>query len=231
MIPLRDDVPTRTFPIVTVILIAANVAIYLYQLFLSESAYTAMVYRWAYIPFEYTGGGQVVPDLAVPYGVTVITSMFLHGGFMHVAGNMLYLWIFGNNIEDYLGKVKFIIFYVISGFAAVATYTIFDPHSQVPLIGASGAIAGVMGAYMVLYPKARVQTLIFLGFFIQAVRIPAKILLVFWFVLQIISGLPGLMGPSQGGGVAWFAHVGGFVFGWLYFKLAKKRPSINTWGA
>ena len=230
MIPLRDDVPTRTFPIVTVILIAVNVAIYLYQIFLSEPMHTAMVYKWAYIPVEYTSRTQVVPDLAVPYGVTVITSMFLHGGFMHVAGNMLYLWIFGNNIEDYLGKVKFIIFYVISGLAAVVTYTIFDPHSEIPLIGASGAIAGVMGAYMVLYPNARVQTLIFLGFFIQSVRVPAMILLVFWFILQIISGLPGLVGPSQGG-VAWFAHVGGFAFGWLYFKLSKKRPSINYWGA
>ncbi len=229
MIPLRDEVPTRTFPIITVIFIAVNVAVYLYQLFLAEPAYNAMVYKWAYIPIEYTRLIQIEPELSVPYGLTVFSSMFLHGGFMHLAGNMLYLWIFGNNIEDYLGRVKFITFYVISGIAAVATYTIFDPSSEVPLIGASGAIAGVMGAYMVLYPNARVHTIIFLGFFIQAVRVPAKILLIFWFVLQIISGLPTLMGPSQGG-VAWFAHVGGFAFGWLYFKLSHKRPLHGSWG-
>lgn len=228
MIPLRDDVPTRSFPLITVIFIAVNVAIYLYQFFLPESLLNAMVYKWAYIPIEYTHFVQIDPGLSVPFGVTVFTSMFLHGGFMHLVGNMLYLWIFGNNIEDYLGKVKFIIFYLISGIAAVATYTIFDASSEIPLIGASGAIAGVMGAYMVLYPNARVHTIIFLGFFIQAVRIPAKILLVFWFILQVISGLPSLLGPSEGG-VAWFAHVGGFVFGWLYFKLTNKRPLNQYW--
>lgn len=229
MIPLRDEVPTRTFPIITILLIAANVAVYLYQMFLPDPALTIMVYKWAYIPVEYTRFVQVYPELSVPFGVTAFTSMFLHGGFMHLAGNMLYLWIFGNNIEDYLGKVKFVIFYLISGLAAVATYTIFDPSSEIPLIGASGAIAGVMGAYMVLYPNAKVHTLIFLGFFIQSVRIPAKILLIFWFVLQIIMGLPTLTGPSRGG-VAFFAHVGGFAFGWLYFKLTRKRPAYDYWG-
>jgi membrane associated rhomboid family serine protease len=229
MIPLRDEVPTRNFPIITVILIAVNVMVYLYQLFLAPPAYEAMLYKWAFIPIEYTRAVQVVPELSVPYGVTIFSSMFLHGGFMHLAGNMLYLWIFGNNIEDYLGKVKFIIFYLISGIAAVATFTVVDPASEVPLIGASGAIAGVMGAYMVLYPNARVHTLIFLGFFIQSVRVPAKILLIFWFVLQVISGLPTLAGPSRGG-VAFFAHVGGFAFGWLYFKLTRKRPAYDYWG-
>lgn len=229
MIPLRDEIPTRTFPLVTVLIIIANVAVYLYQLFLNEYAYTAMVYKWAYIPIEYTQFVQVNPELAVPYGTTVLTSMFLHGGFLHLAGNMLYLWIFGNNIEDYLGKIKFIIFYVVSGLAAVGLFTAVDPNSSVPMIGASGAIAGVMGAYLVLYPDARVHTLIFLGFFIQTVRISAKVLLVIWFILQIVSGLPSLMGPSRGG-VAWFAHVGGFVFGWLYFRLTRKRPAYDYWG-
>lgn len=228
MIPLRDEVPTRSFPLITVILIATNLLVYLYQLFLPEAVLNAMVYKWAYIPIEYTRFVQVYPELALPFGVTVFSSMFLHGGFMHLAGNMLYLWIFGNNIEDYLGRVKFVIFYLLSGIAAVAIYTIVDSGSEVPLIGASGAIAGVMGAYIVLYPNARVHTIIFLGFFIQAVRIPAKILLAFWFILQVISGLPTLMGSSQGG-VAWFAHVGGFAFGWLYFKLTKKRPLNQYW--
>ncbi len=228
MIPLRDEVPTRHFPLITVILIAINVAVYLYQLFLPELQLNIMVYKWAFIPIEYTRFEQVYPELAVPYGLTVFTSMFLHGGFMHLAGNMLYLWIFGNNIEDYLGKVKFVVFYLVSGIAAVALFTIFDPNSEVPMIGASGAIAGVMGAYMVLFPNARIHTIIFLGFFIQAVRVPAKILLVFWFAMQIIFGLPSLLGPSQGG-VAWFAHVGGFAFGWLYFRLTNKRPLNQYW--
>ncbi len=228
MIPLRDEVPTRHFPIVTVILIAVNVLVYVYQFFLPDLQLNIMVYKWAYIPIEYTRFEQVYPELAVPFGLTVFTSMFLHGGFMHLAGNMLYLWIFGNNIEDQLGKIKFIIFYLVSGIAAVALFTAFDPSSEVPMIGASGAIAGVMGAYMVLFPNARIHTIIFLGFFIQAVRVPAKILLVFWFAMQIIFGLPSLMGPSQGG-VAWFAHVGGFAFGWLYFKLTNKKPYNQYW--
>ena len=220
MFPIGDDNSARRgTPVVTFALIAINVAVFLIELQRGD----AFVTKWAFIPARFSND----PGADVS---TLITAMFMHGGWMHLGGNMLYLWIFGNNIEDYLGKVKFVIFYVISGLAAVVTYTIFDPHSEIPLIGASGAIAGVMGAYMVLYPNARVQTLIFLGFFIQSVRVPAKILLVFWFILQIISGLPGLVGPSQGG-VAWFAHVGGFAFGWLYFKLSKKRPSLNYWGA
>ncbi len=164
MIPLRDEVPTRHFPLITVVLIAMNVAVYLYQLFLPEPLLNVMVYKWAYIPIEYTRFEQVYPELSVPYGLTVFTSMFLHGGFMHLAGNMLYLWIFGNNIEDYLGKIKFIIFYLISGIAAVALFTAFDPGSEVPMIGASGAIAGVMGAYMVLFPNARIHASFFLAF-------------------------------------------------------------------
>ena len=220
MFPIGDDNSARrSAPVVTIALIVINVLVFLLELQRGD----AFIQEWAFIPGRFS-------EHPSADGITLLSAMFMHGGWLHLGGNMLYLWIFGNNIEDYLGKVKFIIFYVISGLAAVVTYTIFDPHSEIPLIGASGAIAGVMGAYMVLYPSARVQTLIFLGFFIQTVRVPAKILLVFWFILQIISGLPGLVGPSQGG-VAWFAHVGGFAFGWLYFKLSKKRPSINYWGA
>lgn len=223
MIPLRDDIPTRRFPIITALLVSANVGVYLYQLTLNHYAYNAMVFKFAYIPVEYTRFVQVSPELTVPYGVTIFSSMFLHGGFVHLAGNMLYLWIFGNNVEDFLGRVKFVIFYLISGIAAVALFTAVSPSSDVPLIGASGAIAGVLGAYMVLYPRARVQALVFLGFFIQTIRVPAAILLGFWFVIQLLYGLPELMASSPGGGVAWFAHVGGFAFGYLYFKLTRKR--------
>ncbi len=227
MFPLRDEVPTRSFPAITILFIAINALVYIYQLTLDESTLNMMVYKWAYIPIEYTHFTQVYPQLAVPYGLTVITSMFMHGGFMHLAGNMLYLWIFGNNVEDNLGKLHFIIFYLLSGIAAVGLHTVLDPNSEIPLIGASGAIAGVLGAYMVLYPKARVHTVIFLGFFVQVVRVPAKVLLVIWFGLQLLYGLPGLVGGT-GGGVAWFAHVGGFVFGWLYFKLLRRRPAYES---
>jgi membrane associated rhomboid family serine protease len=227
MIPLRDDIPTRRFPILTALLIAANVVVYIYQLTLDRYAYTATVFKYAYIPVSYTHFAPLYPELAVPYGITVFSSMFMHGGFMHLAGNMLYLWIFGNNVEDYLGRIKFVIFYLVSGIAAVALFTVISPNSEVPLIGASGAIAGVLGAYLVLYPRARIQALIFLGFFIQTIRVPAAILLGFWFLMQLLYGLPDLMGGSQGGGVAWFAHVGGFAFGYLYFRLTGKRA---LWG-
>lgn len=224
MIPIRDEIPTRRFPIVTVTLIVVNVLIHFYQVLLSGHAATVFIYKWAYIPVEYTQFVQVYPQLALPFGVTVFSSMFLHGGIMHLAGNMLYLWIFGNNIEDYLGRIKFIIFYLVSGIVAVAVYTVTEPNSEIPLVGASGAIAGILGAYLVLYPRARIHTILILGFFIQSVRLPAMILLGFWFILQVVSGLPALVSGPQGGGVAWFAHIGGFAFGFLYFKLTRKRP-------
>lgn len=208
---------------ITVLLIVANVAVYLYQLTLRDQQLAAMIYKWGFIPIEYTHFEQIYPQLALPYGLTILTSMFVHGGFMHLAGNMLYLWIFGNNVEDYLGTVRYVIFYLLSGAAAVGLFTITSPNSEVPLVGASGAIAGVLGAYVVLHPRARVLTLIFLGFFIQTIRVPAAVLLGFWFVLQILYGLPSLLSDSQGGGVAWFAHVGGFAFGFLLLKLTRRR--------
>lgn len=230
MIPLRDDNPTRSFPIVTALLIAINVVVYVFQLTLNEHQYVAMIYRWGYIPIEYTHFVQVYPQLALPYGLTVLSSMFVHGGFMHLAGNMLYLWIFGNNIEDYLGVVKYVLFYLASGVAAILLFTITSPSSEVPLVGASGAIAGVLGAYVALFPRARVLALVFLGFFIQTVRVPAAVLLGVWFIMQILFGLPSLLAESGGGGVAWFAHVGGFVFGYAIFKLTRRKPTIEVFG-
>jgi membrane associated rhomboid family serine protease len=225
VIPLKGDIPTRNFPAVTVGIIAINVAVYLFQLFLEPEAYQVVLYNFAFIPVEYTHFVRAVePAISRPYGLTIFTSMFMHGGFMHLAGNMLYLWIFGHNIEDYLGKIKYIIFYLVSGVAAVIFFTATAPNADVPLVGASGAIAGILGAYIVLYPHARIQALVFLGFFIQTVRVPAVILLGLWFVMQLFSGV---VAGSGGGGVAFFAHVGGFAFGYLYFKLTKKRP---VWG-
>ncbi len=227
MIPLRDEVPTRRFPAVTVGLIVINLLIHLYQIYLPAQAQNVFIYKWAFIPVEYTHFVQVYAQLAVPYGVTVFSSMFLHGGFFHLIFNMLYLWIFGNNIEDFFGPVKYIGFYLISGIFAIGLYTVTDPNSDIPLIGASGAIAGLLGAYLVLYPQARIQTLLILGIFIQFVRVPAKILLGFWIAIQILSGLFGLFAGASGG-TAWFAHIGGFAFGYFYFKLTRKRPKI--WG-
>jgi membrane associated rhomboid family serine protease len=227
MIPIKDEIPTRRFPVLTASFIVVNLLVFLYQLSLSQQGYREMLLNFAYIPALYTGTAELPPGYGTPYGLSIITSMFMHGGFWHLAGNMLYLWIFGDNIEDYLGRIKFVIFYLVSGLAAVALFTVTSWDSTVPLVGASGAIAGILGAYMVLYPRARVHT-IFFFFFIQHIRIPAKFLLGFWFIMQLFYGLPELaVGGSQGGGTAWFAHVGGFAFGYLYFRLTGKKPH---WG-
>ncbi|MFH2056262.1 MAG: rhomboid family intramembrane serine protease [bacterium] len=227
MIPLKDEIPTRRFPVVTASFIVINLLVFIYQLGLSQSETQELMLRFAFIPALYTGHAQLPVGLATLPGLSIITSMFMHGGFMHVAGNMLYLWIFGDNIEDYLGRVKFVIFYLVSGLAAVGLFTLTSWGSTVPLIGASGAIAGILGAYLVLYPHARVQTLIFF-FFITRIQVPAKILLGFWFIMQLLYGLPELaLNGAQGGGVAWFAHVGGFAFGYAYFRFTGKRAH---WG-
>jgi membrane associated rhomboid family serine protease len=146
--------------------------------------------------------------------------MFMHGSFMHLAGNMLYLWIFGNNIEDFLGPVKFVIFYLAAGLAADFLFVVFSPSSQIPLVGASGAIAGVLGAYLILYPRARVLTVMFLFYFIRMIYLPAKIILGFWFFYQLLMSL---VATGGGGGVAWLAHVGGFGFGWIWFRFVSGR--------
>ena len=150
--------------------------------------------------------------------------MFLHGGFMHLIGNMLFLWIFGNNIEDVLGPVKFIIFYLVAGLAANFLFVLFSPNSDIPLVGASGAIAGVLGAYLVLYPRARIVTLMWIFYFIRIVKLPAKFMLGFWFFYQLFMSMTDFAG---GGGVAWLAHVGGFAYGYLWFRLKKKRNVGN----
>ncbi|MEW6410701.1 MAG: rhomboid family intramembrane serine protease [Nitrospirota bacterium] len=209
MIPLKDDNPTRHFPILTVTLIAINAAIYLYQIF--------GVYNPMRFIFTYGAIPQKIFSSGIPISYTIFTSMFLHGGLFHVAGNMLYLWIFGNNIEDRLGIPRFIAFYLLCGIAAAYSHAILNADSPIPMVGASGAISGILGAYMVLFPRARVYTLIFLGFFIQIVRIPALIVIGFWIVIQLINGL-----ISQGGslgGVAWFAHIGGFFTGIVLIKI------------
>jgi len=215
--PLKDENPTTNKPYVTVGLIVINVLVYFYTFPMNVRVFQMFMFKFGLIPYELVHFEELTPELAVPVFLTPFTSMFLHGGFMHLFGNMLFLWIFGNNIEDFLGPIKFIIFYFASGLAAVVLFVIFGPNSQIPLVGASGAIAGVLGAYLILFPNARIVTLVWL-FFIQVVRIPAKIMLGFWFFYQLLMSLMG-----GGGGVAWLAHVGGFAFGWLWFRYIAGR--------
>jgi membrane associated rhomboid family serine protease len=214
VIPLRDANPTRRTPVVTIGLIVLCVVAFLAELTAQQNGDPGLdrfFDRWALVPAQLTAalnGGDPSGEL-----VTVFTSMFLHGSWVHIGGNMLYLWIFGNNIEDRFGHVGFLAFYLLGGVAAAATQVFRDPTSEVPIIGASGAIAAVLGAYLVLYPRARVLSLVFLGFFAQVIQVPALLVLGFWFVLQLFSGLMSLGAAGADGGVAVFAHIGGFVFG------------------
>lgn len=220
MVPLRDENPTEITPYVTYGLIIVNIVIFLYELTLPDRQLTQFFYSWAVVPCQLSNICPIaarLPASPFPEWVTLITSQFLHGGFLHVAGNMLFLWIFGNNVEDRLGHVKFIIFYLTCGVLAALTQWYFSSNSAVPSLGASGAIAGVMGAYILRYPKAQVLTLLPLGFFITTVRLPAVFFLGWWFVQQALYGIASLNAPAnigmEGGGVAYWAHAGGFVFG------------------
>ena len=221
MLPLRDVNPTRHFPLMTVILIAINVIVFIYELLLGPQL-EGFVQSWAIIPYEITRGVDLPPPSIQPIYLTLITAMFLHGGFVHIAGNMLFLWIFGNNIEDAMGSLRFLVFYLLCGLAAAFAQIAVGPNSDVPNIGASGAIAGVLGAYLLLFPRAEVQTLVFLGFFVRLVRVPALLFLGLWFVLQLFSGVAGL-GMEARGGVAWFAHIGGFIAGLVLINLFRRR--------
>ena len=215
MIPLRDANPTRRTPVVTIALVLACLAIFAYELGLlatGPAVLDGFVRMWGVVPAELTaawGGGSILSIESA----TLISSQFLHGGWLHVLGNLLYLWIFGNNIEDRFGRLAFVLFYLAGGIAAALAQVIIDPASDVPLIGASGAIAAILGAYLVLYPRARITSLVFLGFFYQLIDVPAVIVLAFWFVLQLVDGLASLGVSGVGGGVAFFAHIGGFLFG------------------
>ena len=218
---MRDENPTRRFPAATLVILAINVAAFLYELSLSPAGLERLVLQMGLVPGEITGGAQVGEDF--PVWLTLLTSMFLHGGFAHLLGNMLYLWIFGNNIEDLLGPIRYVLFYLVSGLGAAAGQILAAPHSDIPMVGASGAIAGLLGAYLVIFPRVRVLTLIPLGIFIRLVYLPAWALLGFWFLFQVLlSQLAG----ERGGGVAFFAHIGGFACGmaliWIF--MGRRRP-------
>jgi membrane associated rhomboid family serine protease len=234
LIPLKDDIPTRRFPIVTVTLIAINVIVY----FVFEQGLWSLgdtgnerVVEYGAIPLEITDPGTECVsdptgtqiqcgDLGVsqaPVWVTIFTSMFLHGSLLHLGGNMLFLWIFGNNIEDSMNRAVFVVFYLLAGLVAVGLHVLSDTSSAIPTVGASGAIAGVLGAYARLYPRARVVTLVFIVIIFTVITLPAVLVLGVWFLLQL---LPAFSDPaSTGGGVAYYAHIGGFVFGLLAIKL------------
>jgi membrane associated rhomboid family serine protease len=249
MFPYRDDNPTVLTPLVTVGIIALNVAawVFIQGAGFNEAALARSVCNLGLVPGELLGGAP--PGTRVPLTrewacvvdpepsyLTVLTSMFMHGGWFHLIGNMVFLWVFGNNIEDAMGHGRFIAFYLLCGVAAAAVQTALQPASAIPMVGASGAISGVLGAYLLLYPRVRVHTLVFLGFYVTTIALPAYVMLGYWILLQVLSGLPALAG-TQEGGVAFWAHIGGFVAGLVLIKLFAKgenlqrRPrAVMRWG-
>ena len=234
MLPLKDNVPTRTFPLVTVGLIAANSIVWLWEW---KTGVNKEVLHYGYYPctLSHECLAQYVPSDRLPWYEGVFTEMFLHGGWLHVGGNMLFLWIFGNNVEDAMGKVRFLLWYIVAGLAAAALQTFVTLKfsgafgASIPNVGASGAIAGVLGAYLVLLPQARVLT----AFFIILIffrEIPAVWFLGIWFLFQAWDGGWAILHPEASGGVAFFAHIGGFVFGVLTVMLvAQRRPLRPSW--
>jgi membrane associated rhomboid family serine protease len=225
MIPLKDNIPTRHLPVVTVCLIALNAYVFVKGFLLGPWASQRVIMYYGLIPCGLSGHCEIV-GRAFSAEVTILTSMFVHGGFFHFAGNMLYLWIFGNNVEDSMGKLRFVVFYLLCGVAAALAQTAVNPASRIPMVGASGAVSGVLGGYLLLFPHARVLTLIPLGFFTQLAEIPALIVLGFWILVQVVNGI--LTFNFDGGGVAWFAHLGGAVAGMALIGIFKRR--FVPWG-
>jgi len=235
MLPFRDINPTRNFPLVTISLIVVNTLVFLYMAALQfeggEQAYLRFINHAALIPSRFLTQPNLDAVLVSGSWLTLFTSMFLHGGVLHLAGNMLYLWIFGNNVEDIMGSFRFLAFYLICGLVAATAQIYFSrAEPNVPMLGASGAIAGVLGAYLVRFPSAKVDSCLLLPFFFTIVRLPAVIVLAFWFVLQLFSGTLSLAGSTHdgSGGVAWWAHIGGFLAGMVLVLIFAKRN--QGWG-
>ena len=222
MIPLRDINPTERFAVITFILIVLNIAVFVYELTLGPIRGETFLVSFGLIPKRLFYPEAVINGM-IPATATLFTSMFLHGGWLHLSGNMLYLWIFGNNVEDDTGRVRFIFFYVLCGLFAAFAHAFMDRSSLTPMIGASGAISGVLGAYVLLYPRARVVTLVMFGFYIRTVEVPAMIVLGLWFVMQFLNAL---ISTGSGGGVAWHAHIAGFVAGISLIGLFKRRDVL-----
>jgi membrane associated rhomboid family serine protease len=232
MIPLKDDNPTHSFPFVTILLLLTNVSVHLYQVYLSmvagPEASAVFTAQMGVIPFEITHFSDAVSPTPLPLYLTPVTAMFLHGGWIHLGGNMLYLWVFGNNVEDRLGHLRFLFFYLFCGLIATFAHIASAPDSLAPLVGASGAIAGVLGAYLVCFPRARVLVMIWFLIFIRFVRVPALIVLGFWFLIQVMNASAD---AGAQGGVAWFAHIGGFLAGVaLIWRRRRGRSAMADYG-
>ena len=220
MIPLRSTERVYGATVVTLSLIIINTLIFLYQATLSPYALNEFVTQWGIVPDQMRGMGLI----------TLGTSMFLHGGWLHLGGNMLFLWVFGRNVEDLIGGARFLVFYLIGGIAAGIVHVMVNAYSRQPTIGASGAIAAVMGAYLIKFPRSRILTLIFIVFFVTTSEIPAAIMLLYWFAIQFVSGIGSLASTDYtGGGVAWFAHVGGFLVGMLLIRIFPARQRWRAW--
>ena len=219
MFPIKDDNPTESRPYVTCALIGLNILIFFYQIGLEENIRTSLIFEYGFKPSQLFSNANSM-NLKQSSLLTIFTSMFLHGGLFHLLGNMLFLWIYGNNVEDSMGHIKFLIFYLLCGLAASLLQAIVSFNSSIPMIGASGAVSGVLSAYFLLYPKARVLTLVVLLIFITFIRIPAGLLIGFWFLSQIINAY---FNDPNSPGVAWYAHVGGFLMGLLLIPFFKKK--------
>ena len=235
MVPLKDENPIQITPYVTYSLIAINIAVFVYELILSPPELNRFFHLFAIVPLELNASWNgIAIDQPIPEPLTLITAQFLHAGFIHVGFNMLFLWIFGNNIEEQLGRIKYLLFYLSCGVLAALTQSYFDPASSIPSLGASGAIAGVMGAYIIKFPQAKIVTLVPLGFFFPIFRISALWFLGFWFIEQAFNGISMLEASAhvgmQGGGVAYWAHAGGFIFGAILsplFGLFRDKEDYN----
>ncbi len=226
MIPLRDNIPTRHIPILTILLIALNIFVFLKAFLLGPWAGQRFISYYGLIPCGLTGHCTIVGRAFSPE-VTLLTSMFVHAGFFHLAGNMLYLWIFGNNVEDAMGKIRFAIFYLVCGVGSALIQMLINPASRIPMVGASGAISGILGAYLLLFPHARILTLVPFGILFPVLEIRAVFVIGFWVVVQVLNGM--LTFRYEGGGVAWFAHIGGFAVGFILVPLFVRGPISRAW--
>ena len=226
MIPIRDELPTRRFPIITVSLVVANVVFFIYELLLRPQL-EAFLFQAGLVPAVLWGKARLLTPSIPPF-LTIFTSMFLHGNLFHLLSNMLYLWIFGNNVEDFLGPFHYLLFYLGCGLVAGLSHALIYPSSTIPTIGASGAISGVMGGYLILFHFARVLVLVIWGFFLRVVEVPAALLLGLWVFLQLIYSLTSLISPTLGG-TAWFAHLGGFIMGCLWCKMVSNRDDYQVY--
>ncbi len=222
MIPIRDDIPSRKFPIVTLGLIIFNTAIFIIEVALSPSSLRYLVSHYGLVP-RYVFTEYVPFDRSL---FSFVSAIFLHGGWFHLIGNMWYLWIFGDNVEDRLGHFKFLLFFIACGVFGNFAHFVFNSNSPLPAIGASGAIAGVLGGYVISYPNARILVIFPFFYFFHFIEVPALIVLGFWFIVQFLNGFASVVVSSETGGVAWWAHIGGFIGGMLFLKFLRPRPRV-----